>query len=95
MAALFLVIGGFVSYILLVLLSGIVLVDLWGWFVVPVFHLAQLNIPQALGFSLLVGYLTKSINTKQDENSIFYKFGLGFFWSLTMWGLGWIISRFI
>lgn len=90
-----LTIVGFVSYILLVLLSGVVLVDLWAWFVVPVFHLVHLDIPQALGISLLVGYLTKQIDTKKSDDKMRNKFVTDFLWALSTWGIGWIISKFL
>lgn len=40
------------------LVYGITVSILWGWFVVPLFHLPMLTIPQALGLSLAVKYLT-------------------------------------
>ena len=52
--------------------SGYVLTCLWGWFVVPTFALPPLTLAQAIGVSLIVGYLTNKYLPKQDnqENGI-------------------------
>lgn len=52
--------------------SGYVLTCLWGWFVVPTFALPPLTLAQAIGVSLIVGYLTHQYLPKQDkqENGI-------------------------
>lgn len=47
-------------------LYGFVLVKLWSWFVAPTFHVPNLNIPVALGISLVVGMLTHQfVKTKE------------------------------
>lgn len=65
------VIGGAVSVGALLagsaILSGWVLTVLWGWFVVPTFHVQQLGVVPAIGLSLLVGYLTE---THQDVEEV-------------------------
>lgn len=39
--------------------EGFVLIKLWNWFALPLFpSLPNLNIPQAIGISMLVGFLT-------------------------------------
>ena len=53
-------------------MDGWALTKLWAWFVVPVFSLPALNIPQAIGIALLVGYLTTSISKTEKED----EFGL-------------------
>lgn len=40
--------------------GGYVLTCLWGWFVVPTFALPPLTLAQAIGVSLIVGYLTNA-----------------------------------
>jgi len=37
---------------------GYVLTVLWGWFIVPVFHLPALGIVVAIGIAMVVGFLT-------------------------------------
>lgn len=41
-----------------VLLDAWVVMLLWGWFIVPVFNLPALGYLQAMGVSLVIGYLT-------------------------------------
>ncbi len=48
----------------LTVLDGFVLTKLWLWFIVPIFHLNPLTLIQALGFSLVIRYLTKDIMSK-------------------------------
>jgi hypothetical protein len=39
--------------------EGFVLIKLWNWFALPLFpNLPILNIPQAIGISILLGFLT-------------------------------------
>ena len=38
--------------------NGIVLTALWGWFIMPIFGLPVLTVTQAIGFSMVVGFLT-------------------------------------
>ncbi|MDB4984349.1 MAG: hypothetical protein JWM20_528 [Patescibacteria group bacterium] len=55
--------------------NGLVLVKLWSWFVVPIFKLPVLNIPQALGLGLLISMLTKpdlSSLKKEEEKKEWY-----------------------
>lgn len=49
----------FLVIIIAFIQEGFVLVKLWNWFALPLFPtLPTLNIPQALGISILVGFLT-------------------------------------
>ncbi len=56
------VLGGIVGTVALLVVNsvfnGYVLNVLWGWFMVPVFHLPQLSIVPAIGIAIVVGYLT-------------------------------------
>jgi hypothetical protein len=47
--------------------EGYVISVLWGWFVVPVFHLPTLTIPYALGFGSLAALLTNHKTGKEAE----------------------------
>jgi hypothetical protein len=49
------------------ILKGFVLTILWGWFVVPIFHLPQLTIAPAIGIALVIGYLTKEQQSSTDS----------------------------
>lgn len=40
-------------------LKGVALQMLWGWFIIPIFHLPPLSLLQAIGVAMVVGFLTK------------------------------------
>lgn len=54
------------------LAHGYALSVLWGWFIVPLFHLPVLTISQALGLGLVVGLLAKEVDdsgsTEEDKS---------------------------
>lgn len=50
------------------ILNGLVLSTLWGWFIVPIFNLPGLSIGYAIGLGLIVGYLRyQEIDTGKKE----------------------------
>ncbi len=57
LAAAFGILGIFAFFALAVILRGLVLSVLWGWFIVPVFGLPVLGILPAFGVALIVTYL--------------------------------------
>ena len=49
--------------------DGYVLSMMWGWFIVPVFHLPTLSIVQAIGVGMVVSFLVRSyFMAKEDIN---------------------------
>ena len=52
------------------IMRGFVLKKLWGWFVIPLFPSAPaVSIAQAIGISLVVGYLTHQDSESKSESS--------------------------
>lgn len=49
------------------ILNGYAFAVLWGWFIVPVFHLPEIGIVQASGIGLVVGMLTHQ-DTPRDKD---------------------------
>lgn len=47
--------------------NGWALSTLWGWFVVPFFHLPPISIPQAIGISLIITLLTHQYKDVQEK----------------------------
>ncbi len=82
--------------------NGWALTKLWGWFIVPVFHLPMLTLPMAMGLSLVVSFLTyqhQSTTTAKDdkekkERSINF-FVLIFLRPLIVVGIGYVIHSFM
>jgi hypothetical protein len=48
-------------------MNGWALSVMWGWFVVPTFGVPPLSIPAAIGFSMVVGMLTRQTSTNSSE----------------------------
>jgi len=49
--------------------NGVILSIMWGWFIVPIFHLPQLSITQAIGISLIVSILGNQAGDNNKEKS--------------------------
>ena len=88
------------SIVPLIIFSGYTITVLWEWFVIPLFDLPALTIPQALGLATVVTYFTKQYGLaerQEDENP--YK-NLGYMLGLyirpagaLLWG--WILLQFM
>lgn len=74
--------------------SGYVLSILWGWFVVPVFHLPGLSIAQAVGLAIVVGMVTRDLNVKREEQDAMSAFAVPLLYNLLMLGIGWVVHQF-
>lgn len=48
--------------------NGYVLSVLWGWFIVPTFEIRPLGVLPAIGVAMVVGYLTKQMDTYVDKS---------------------------
>lgn len=57
-----------VTITLSALFRGWVFSWLWLWFAVPIFGVQPIGIAQAIGISLVVGYLTHQLNTDTNTN---------------------------
>lgn len=72
LAVLVAIVGVFVLLALFIAFSsmynGWVLMKLWEWFIVPVFHLPMLTLPAAMGLSLVVHFLTYNQQRTSDTN---------------------------
>lgn len=65
-------VGGFVnfivSFVLIILLRAWVLTQIWGWLVVPLFHLQPLRLVSAYTIMLLTGFLVNVPTIHPDPN---------------------------
>jgi len=76
----------------LAILNGWILTILWGWFVVPIFHLPPLTIAPAMGLSLLVSYMTKEyVNSESTWKNVSITFTRPFMVLL----IGYIIKSYM
>ena len=82
--------------VLAYLLNGLVLCQLWQWFVVPLFGLPTLTIAQALGLGTLISYLTKYVPIGQNNKATFVEAAVASFgWPLVVLAIGWIVQLFL
>ncbi len=49
--------------------NGFALVKLWEWFIVPIFNVSALTVVQAIGISMVVGFLTYQATSSDDSSS--------------------------
>lgn len=87
----------FFGFLYAILATGFVSVQLWSWFIVPVFDLPALTLLQAWGISLLVGLWTHQviIMPVADERSTSEKIMGYFVVLLNPWIIlfvGWIVK---
>lgn len=74
------------------ILKGFVISQLWLWFIVPVFGLVSLTIPQAIGMALVIAIVTKDSAPHKytTQESI-----IGFFSPLVTLAIGYVLTFFM
>jgi hypothetical protein len=82
------------------IINGIVLVSMWDWFIVPVFHLPHLLVTQAIGIGCIISYLTNhASNAVEKERTpsghLANIFSVAIIRPLFMWFIAWIIALFM
>ncbi|MGC9605262.1 MAG: hypothetical protein ABSF56_00680 [Minisyncoccia bacterium] len=91
------IVGFIASLALVTILDGFVLSVLWGWFVVPVFHLPVLKIIPAMGISMIVGYLTMHSGSYNEEVErgwgymLYLSLGTSLLYALLALSFGWVL----
>lgn len=98
---------GCIAFLLMLLIvpfsiawKGWVFLWLWGWFVVPVFHLSTLTIPQALGLGCIASFWsTPPASTKSEGEGVWMVFWRGLFVAfagpLLILCYAWIVHLFL
>jgi hypothetical protein len=83
------------------LLRAWVLICLWEWFIVASFGVTMINIPTAIGITLIAGMLTQhnaktSTGEKKDTSTLIGEiFGLAVVGPLLVLFMGWIVKGFM
>jgi hypothetical protein len=84
------------------LLHGWVLTIMWGWFMVPVFHLPRLSLVPAIGIGLTIRFLIyhSTVSDPDDKGKSFghqlgKATGLAIFVPLLILVEGWVIHLFM
>jgi hypothetical protein len=78
--------------------DGFVLMKLWAWFVVPMFHLPVLTIVAAVGLGLIVAFLTHQKPADTEENpmaTLMISATYSFFHAAMCLAVGWVVTLFM
>lgn len=91
---------GFIAVIMIAasIINGFVIKTLWGWFIVPFFGVGQLSIPLAIGFGLIMSYITyhwKSSPKEKDESLWTGPVGALLYRPMVTLLIGWVAQRFV
>ncbi|MBT5935647.1 hypothetical protein [Sulfurimonas sp.] len=76
---------------LMVFLRAYVLLKLWGWFIVPVFHVQDINFWQSLGILIVIAFLRYKYTSKEDADEGIMPNVYSVTVSLGFLGFSWII----
>ena len=68
LVAVLIILGTMVYTVFIYALNGWVLVKMWAWFMVPWFGARPVSITEAIGLSMIVGYLTYRPDLATKEN---------------------------
>lgn len=101
--AFWILVGSLCTVILIIavaaILKGWALTVLWGWFVAPVFHLPQLNLPAAIGLGAIISFLTwEGVDAQEPQRTRTEKAArTAVVWArpLLAVGFGWIVHLFM
>lgn len=80
------------------LVYGWILVKLWFWFMVPIFHLAPLRLVEAIGIMVLLGFLRYEFDPARSKESMteaWKRSGVNLLMSFVSLGFGYIVHRFM
>jgi len=85
-------VGWFAFWVLAVLFSGVVIQDMWSWFVVPL-GAPPIGIAHGLGLRLTLSWCTAITRPNDDKFSEVVVRGACI--TAMVWGLGYLYSRFM
>lgn len=97
------ILGGLVVAVFSISLNGWVMRVFWGWFIVPVFGVDPITIPQAIGLSVIVGYLTRHLKNDDSyvpegasaQDKVVYALVMSVVTSLFFLGMGYVVHLFV
>lgn len=90
------ILGTITVMLLLMALRGIVIQDMFNWFVSPAFQVDNIGFWLALGLSATVALMTHDFSQESDKSkNIADPFVKGIIVNLVFWGFGWIYQSMI
>lgn len=72
---------------------GFALSIMWGWFIVPYFHVEPLRIPYAIGIAYTVSFLTHQTTKEEPETAQVVTMAI--LKPLVLLAAGWIVKWFL
>jgi len=79
-----------------IIFGSYVLSVLWSWFVVPIFPVVAINIPQAIGLNLVMNIMTSQRIVNDDSENEWWEPSLyNYTVGLISWGIGYIVTLFL
>lgn len=98
MSKFFSVVGAVVVWLIMIVLTafvqGVVLMNLWNWFVSPL-GVAQINYWLAVGISMTMRVFINAGSSSKEDDSAWSNFFGSIIGYLIIWGIGAIIVLFI
>ena len=89
-------------FVVSALMNGWAFVQLWEWFILPVFEAAPVvTIVQAIGLSVFIGFLSaKKVEAKSDKSKsvtdlVIESFAVAIGMPLMAVGFGWLVTLFL
>ncbi len=86
----------FMWAVLMLLLQGVVVNDLWAWFIIPLFGLPVIGVIGAIGLVLVVsatrGYTGLG---ERSQYPWWVSYTTGVLYTLMLWGIGWAFSHYL
>ena len=79
------------------ILNGWVFTILWKWFIVSIFGMKLITIPQGIGLAVFISFITYRAdnNNKNDESYLGLEIIMSLIYPIVFLIYGWIISLFI
>ena len=92
----FLLFLGFLALLVLsAIWTGFVFSVIWGWFIVPTFHLPPLSIGLAIGIGLVVRMLTYQAPQEEKKEDFGHSIAFAAIYPLLTLGLGFLVHLFV
>jgi len=89
---------GMMFIVIAIMISGFVLMRIWGWFIVPVFPLEYLLYGQAVGLAMFISLAMKSTtptSKSTDFGDIMMEFFISILYTGFVFGFAWITHLII
>lgn len=74
---------------------GFTLSVMWGWFIVPVFHVDPIRVPYAIGLAYIVQWLTHPTNKPDNDPELEHLLVMAIVRPLVLLFAGWVVTWFI